>query len=402
MSFSRLATLANALLGLSIFVTLAHAEVDYGGSIQIEQRYFLQDALYPNQTRTQLSASISPELSTSVGDNAVLSFKPFARIDQRDDERSHADIRELILAYYFERVEIRAGVGKVFWGQTESLHLVDIINQTDFIESVDAEEKLGQPMLDIRYLSDFGTLTTYIMPYFREMTFPGIDGRLRGPLLVDHDVASYESDDEQNNLDWAVRWQHTLGNWEVGLAYFDGTSRLPDLEVIQVFEGQAPRLAPRYNLLTQASIDLLYVYDAWLLKLEAIQGEKLNETFSAAVAGFEYTLVDFFETGYNVGVLMEYQYDERDDNPLITGQDDLMVGARLQFNDFNGSEILFGFVQDLQESSSYSAVVEGSTRINQNWRLEVNGYFFSSDAPQDPVSLFRRDDHISFNLEYFF
>ena len=99
---------------------------------------------------------------------------------------------------------------------------------------------------------------------------------------------------------------------------------------------------------------------------------------------------------------MEYQYDERDENPLITGQNDLMLGARLQLNDFASSEILFAFVQDMDESASYSGVIEGSTRISQNWRLEVNAYLFSSDEPSDPVYQFRRDDHVTINFEYYF
>ena len=32
-----------------------------------------------------------------------------------------------------------------FWPQTESAHLVDVINQTDFLEGLDREKKLGQP-----------------------------------------------------------------------------------------------------------------------------------------------------------------------------------------------------------------------------------------------------------------
>jgi hypothetical protein len=396
--------LVGSCLGALLCMThsLAHARIEYGGSVAIEQRFFLQDPLYLEQTKSQMSLALSPEISTNLGDNGLLTFKPFARVDQRDDERSKVDIREFMLAYYFDSIEVHAGIGKVFWGQTESLHLVDIINQTDFIESIDSEEKLGQAMLEIRFLSDFGTLSAFALPHFREMTFPGLDGRLRGPLAVDHDFVSYESEDEDTHLDWALRWQHSIGSWEVGLGYFDGTSRLPELSVVQNPDTQEFVISPRYNLLTQASIDLLYVYDAWLFKLEAINGDTLNEQFNAAVAGFEYTLGDFYQTGYDLGVLMEYQYDERDENPLITGQNDLMLGARLQLNDFASSEILFAFVQDMDESASYSGVIEGSTRISQNWRLEVNAYLFSSDEPSDPVYQFRRDDHVTINFEYYF
>ncbi len=380
--------------------TQVQAEVSYGGSVSFEQRYFLEDPLYLGQTNSQASIAMSPEFETFVGDG-MLTFKPFARLDQRDDERTHADIREFMYAHYFDNWEVRAGIGKVFWGQTESLHLVDIINQTDLVESIDFEDKLGQPMLDVRYLLDTGAISFYVLPYFRERTFPGMDGRLRAPLPVDVDRAFFESEDEESNLDYAVRWQQTLGNLELGLSYFDGTNRLPQMALI-TDERDAAVLVPIYNQLKQYSIDALYVYNSLLLKLEALQGEELEQEFAAYVAGFEYTMVDAFNSGYDLGLLMEHQYDEREGQAFIFGQNDLMVGARLQFNDFAGSEILFGFIQDLDDSGSYSAVLEGSKRLNQNWRMEVNGYFFSSDEINNASYTIRRDDHIGITLEYFF
>ncbi len=389
----------------SVFSTHASADITYSGSASLQQRYFFQDALYPFQTQSQLSIALAPQLETSVGENGVFTFSPFARIDQRDAERSHADIREAMYAAYFDKFEVRAGIGKVFWGQTESLHLVDIINQTDLVESIDTEDKLGQPMLDIRYLLDSGYISVYVLPYFRERTFSGVEGRLRAPFPMDTDFVQYESDDEETNVDYAVRWQQSIGSLELGVSYFDGTDRVPDVffrpEEDAVVSMQTS-LASFYPQLQQASIDALYVANGWLFKLEALSAKRLEEEYSAYVAGFEYTLVDIFSSGYDLGILMEHQFDERENNPAVFGQNDLMLGARFLMNDFSGTEFLFGFVQDLDESDSYSAFIEGSTRFSQNWRLEVNGYFFSSDTPNDPTYAIRRDDHLSIQLEYFF
>ena len=380
--------------------TSTQAEMQYGGSIAVEQRIFLEDSLYFQQNTSQASVVLAPEFETYIGEG-LLTMKPFARIDQRDSERTHADIREFMYTHYFDNWEVRAGIGKVFWGQTESLHLVDVINQTDFVESIDSEDKLGQPMLDVSYLLDTGAISFYVLPYFRERTFAGEDGRLRAPLPIDADAALYESDDEQNNIDYALRWQQSIGDLELGLAYFDGTSRLPVIVTDASIENGV-RLLPQYNQLQQISIDALYVVNSLLIKLEAIQGKTLDEEFNAYVAGFEYTVVDFYETGVDLGLLLEHQFDERENQAFILGQNDLMLGARFQLNDFAGSELLVGFVRDLDYSGTYSAYIEGSTRLNQNWRLAVNGYFFSSDTDTQPSYLIRRDDHITLNVEYFF
>jgi hypothetical protein len=81
----------------------------------------------------------------------------------------------------------------VFWGVTESSHLVDIINQSDFVENIDTEDKLGQPMVSLRWLPEWGTLDLFLMPLHRERTFQGLAGRPRLPLPIDQDNPVYES-----------------------------------------------------------------------------------------------------------------------------------------------------------------------------------------------------------------
>jgi hypothetical protein len=295
---------------------------------------------------------------------------------------------------------LRTGIGKVFWGQTESLHLVDVINQTDAIEAIDGEDKLGQPMVNLSLIKDWGTTSIFILPYFRERTFPGIDGRLRPELAIDTDNPIYESDDEQSNVDFALRWQHSIGDWEVGLSYFDGTSREPDFNL--VLEGEEASLRPYYPQMQQVGLDVLAIVDAWLLKFEGISRDVNGDNFFAAVGGFEYTSVGVFDSRYDIGWLVEYQYDERDDTSFIISQNDLMFGSRFVFNDTAGTEILMGFVQDLDESGSLSAFVEASSRINDNWRWSFDAWFFTSDVPTDPVYAIRRDDFAQLSLEYYF
>jgi hypothetical protein len=389
------------LLVLPAVAFFADAEIEYTGNAGVEQLYFLQDPLHEDQRRSQISLYFEPEIYTEWNDGYdSLVFKPFYRIDQVDTERTHGDIRELVWLHVGEEWELRTGIGKVFWGQTESLHLVDVINQTDAIEAIDGEDKLGQPMVNLSLIKDWGTTSIFILPYFRERTFPGIDGRLRPELAIDTDNPIYESDDEQSNVDFALRWQHSIGDWEVGLSYFDGTSREPDFNL--VLEGEEASLRPYYPQMQQVGLDVLAIVDAWLLKFEGISRDVNGDNFFAAVGGFEYTSVGVFDSRYDIGWLVEYQYDERDDTSFIISQNDLMFGSRFVFNDTAGTEILMGFVQDLDESGSLSAFVEASSRINDNWRWSFDAWFFTSDVPTDPVYAIRRDDFAQLSLEYYF
>jgi hypothetical protein len=391
------------LISLIAFIpTIVFAEIEYSGSAAVEQRYFFQDALYPQQERANLSVYFAPELYTSLNDgNDSLLFKGFYRLDQQDPERTHGDIRELKWIHSGEEWEIQTGISKVFWGQTESLHLVDIINQTDGVEAIDGEDKLGQPMVAFSLFKDWGNTTVFVLPYFRERTFSGDDGRLRPPLAVDTNNPLYESEDEEKNLDWAIRWQHTLGDWEVGLSYFDGTSREPDF-VLTTNELLEPNLRPFYPQIQQAGIDVLALMGGWTIKFEGIQRKVMEQDFTAFVGGFEYSFVGLFNSVYNVNWLMEYQYDDREDLTNVVAQNDLMLGSRLVFNDIDGTQILAGVVQDLDYSNVRSGFIEASSRINDHWKWRLDAWLFSSDEPADPSYLVRRDDYVQLSVEYYF
>lgn len=399
--FSRLCLVAAA--GLSAYgVHAVDYEID--GSAGIEQRYFLQDPAYANQVRSQGSVFFQPQvyMEWNDGDDS-LTFQPFVRFDQEDSERTHGDIRELMWVHVTDNLEFKTGIGKVFWGQTESLHLVDIINQTDSVEALDGEDKLGQPMVSMSYETEWGTFSSFVLPFFRERTFAGADGRLRPPFAIDVDNPIYESSNEDSNIDFALRWQHSIEDWEVGLSYFSGTTREPELT--PVFDDSGLQLTghrPFYAQINQAGLDVLKVEGAWLWKLETIFREGQSQDFFAAVAGTEYTFVGVLGSNYDIGMLVEYQYDEREDNFFVTGQNDLMLGTRVVLNDIDGTEWLVGIVQDLEDTDTRSGFVEASSRMGDSWRWSVNAYFFTADDPQEPLFFIRRDDHVTFSLEYFF
>lgn len=391
--------LAGMLLAAPLTQVLADTELT--GSLAIEQRWFLEDSPYDGVSNEQMSLYIEPEWywESDEGLDSLI-FKPYLRVDEQDSERTHADIRELMWLHVGDEWELRAGIGKVFWGQTESQHLVDVINQSDFVEAIDGEDKLGQPMVNVQWIKDWGTASVFVLPYFRERTFPGVEGRFRLPFEVAVDDALYESDRGQHHLDWAARWSHTLGDWEVGLSYFDGTSREPLL--LPELQKQELVLVPYYEQMQQFGVDTLAVVDSWLLKFEGIHRRSRSDNFTAITTGFEYTQVGVLDSVIDLGYLMEYQYDERGSEATSIGQNDLMLGARLVFNDINGTELLAGFVQDLDDNNSQSAFVEAFSRINDHWKWRLDGWFFTSNNTSDTLYLIRRDDYVQLSLEYYF
>lgn len=381
----------------------------------------------------------------------------FARKDGEDTSRTHGDVRELYYQEVGADFEFRFGLRHVFWGVTEARHLVDIVNQSDLVEDLDGESKLGQPMFNLALIPDWGTVELFLMPYQRARTFPGVDGRPRLPLRVDVSDAQYESLRGQAHLDAALRYRGSFGPLDIGLAWFDGTARdprilpcirrgadgefvkgspdgpscdilstivtpddpLPPLtDVLQALgivtsdeEGRAQAerevrdnlvLVPHYDRLRQISVDAQYVYESLALKLEALMREREDGRSSAAVAGFEYTIGDFRGTGADLGLLAEYLWDERTDFFTARYDDDLFVGSRLGLNDEAGTQVLGGVIVERRGLGNRTYAVEASRRLGDSWRASLEARVFS-DVPKDSIESFIADqDSYVLTLERFF
>ncbi len=403
---------AGLLLGtLSTFAIAAAPTIE--GEVALQSRFHPQEEARPQQSATDNSVSALAEVYWESEDrNHSFTFAPFGRAAIEAEARSHADIRELYWNGVFDDLEIRAGISKVFWGKTEILHLVDVINQDDNLENLDGEDKLGQPMLRISYRVPNGQLIGFVLPYFRERAYLDPSDRLSAPLKVDEDNPVYQSDDEESHIDWALRWQGYVGNLDFGLAHFSGTARDPQF-VPNNFT-QPTRLLPVYPLLDQTSMDAQLTLGSWLLKLEALYRDTavltptatgpafVDDSYSAATGGFEYTLYGVFESDADLGLLAEYLWDERGKDADTPFQNDLFVGGRLALNDMAGTAILGGAVVDLDNDSLFLNL-EATARLNGSTAVGIQARLFSHIDPADSTFYaIRNDDYIELEITRYF
>lgn len=374
---------------------------EWSGFVSVEHQGFFQPPLYAGQHRSYFSVAAQPEYYHRIeGTKDSFTFVPFARADRHDPERSHVDIRELTWIKVAEDYEWRLGIRKVFWGVTESQHLVDIVNQTDLVENIDTEDKLGQPMINLALIRDWGTLSAFVLPGFRERTFPGIEGRLRTNPRVDTDQPSYESAREQRHVDYALRWSNSISGWDIGLSQFYGTSRDPRL--LPGLDGNGlPVLVPRYDLIRQTGLDVQYTAGNWLWKLEAIRRSGQGPTYRAATGGLEYTFTGIFNTAMDLGVIAEYLYDDRGSAAPSPFQDDVMTGLRLAVNDAPSSEVLMGVINDRRRAARFFNL-EASRRIGGHYKLSLEARAFAGAPATDPTYFWRRDDYLQLELARYF
>ena len=381
------------LLAVGVLLIPLSAQADLSGNLALEWRAFIRSPAVAEQTSQQFSMSGQAEWYRAWDeDKQRFIFTPFARVDSADSARTHADIRELSYLRIGEQHEWRIGIRKVYWGVTESQHLVDIINQTDLVEDPDGEEKLGQPMINLALLGGWGSVDAFILPGFRERTFPGAQGRLRAADLVDNSRSTYDVANRRAHTDLAVRWAKSGGTVDAGLSYFYGTSREPRFNAAFDNAGQ-PLLIPHYDFIKQWGVDLQTVQGAALWKAEGISRSGQGVTYWASTTGVEYTLSDWLHSGKDVGLIAEYLYDNRGDAALTPFQDDVMLGLRVGFNDAASSEALIGVIADRgNQARVYS--LETSRRVGEYWKWSLKARWFADIPANDLLYGSSRDDFV--------
>ena len=391
-----------AILFGALSMSSAHGgDMDISGSVELQARGFWQNPQWVGQDDRALQGSVISTTEVrwyNEGGNVRAAFIPYLRWDATDDERNLADLREAYWAFEGDDYELLVGANTVFWGVTESVHLVDIINQTDFAGDIDGEDKLGQMMVSLMLQRDWGEITGFVMPAFRERTFAGVDGRFRPPLPVDTDNALYESSDEETHVDFALRYSHYIGDIDIGLNVFSGTSREP--RFVPAADGQS--LLSVYDQIDQLGVAVQYTKEAWLWKLEAIARDGVTHSFAAAVGGFEYTFYQVSESTIDVGLLLEYQYDGRNEfEPVTIADNDVFVGTRLAFNDVQDTAVLAGLSYDTDTGETFINI-EAERRFGDNWFAELRVRAFNGAAQVDATTWLQKDDYVQLSLARYF
>ena len=381
-----------------------HAEL-YGRA-DLETTGFAEPGAFAGQRRGGVSVALEPTLLAEWNDGAtVLTVTPFLRVDSADDARSHADIREFALDHVSGAWSATVGVDRVFWGRTEAVHLVDIVNQTDRVDNIDEETALGQPMLRVARLTDLGEVALFYLPYARARTLPGPEGRLRGAVPFATGRAEFEPAAGQWAPSVAARFSGVFGAVDLGLSAFHGVSRDPSF---RFDPGEAGgRLVPVYSRITQAGIDLQVTAGATLWKAEAIvrEGQRdlafERQSYAAVTGGLEHTLYGVLDSAADLGLILEGAYDSRGSRALSVFENDVILGARLTLNDVSDTAVLLTGSIDT-ETGAAGLRLEAERRLSPVLTAAIEAQAFLN-APATGLDASLADDSfVRLTLSYYF
>jgi len=199
----------------------------------------------------------------------------------------------------------------------------------------------------------------------------------------------------------ALRYAAVVGDWDIGLAQFHGTSREPRL-LAEVNGNGIVKLIPLYDIVDRSSIDVQATIEEWLWKFEGVYETARYGSFFAASAGLEYTFFGVVAEAGDLGVIAEFHYDGRDRSaPLTLFDDDLFLGARITLNDAADTSFLGGIIFD-PTSHAKAISMEAATRLSDNWKLEIELRLYEDLKSSELLYSIRRDDHVQVRFARYF
>ncbi|MDC8758953.1 hypothetical protein [Janthinobacterium fluminis] len=386
-----------ALLGLLACAAAAAQAQDVRGSVTGELRVFAEAPPFAAQRRH--GASVAAELEANWRwQGGALALRSYLRRDAADAAGSYADLREALWLREDGMWQWSAGVGMVYWGVSESNHLVDIVNQSDLVADPDGKAKLGQPMLRLSWRSrEIGRVDALILPYFRERRFGGAKSRLRlEPQVGEADGGAALAG--RWHPDAVVRWSKSAAGADLGAYVFRGISREPDLAPRRAGAGMAWQAS--YRPITQFGADFQIPQGGMLWKGEMLRRSGQGRTFSAFVLGGEYTVPA--ATG-ELGFLLEWSRDYRDASaPSTAFAKALFAGLRYRLGDLQDSDVLAGLLYD-KEGAARQWSIEANRRLGADWKLQLKARkFVTSGSTPYPLTIFGRESYFQLQLSRFF
>ena len=378
------------------------------GRLSIQGRWYPKTGAWSGQRPHGSGAVAEPRFYVEDVQGRSFTFAPFLRFDAGDEQRTHVDLREAYLLFFGEvrnqEWEVRLGVDRVFWGVTESRHLVNIVNQIDLVEHPYKEPTLGQPMAHFTLSGDWGAVEVFGMTCHRARTFPGRSGRLRFPLIVENERVAYETDAGRWHPELAARFSRSAGDMDVGVSVFDGVSRDP-LLLPGIDPGGGPVLIPHYERIRQFGLDAQLTAGPWLFKLEALgragarDRRGVEEDYVATTLGGEYMIYSVIGSAADLSVIGEWNYDGRGRNATNIFQNDLFLAARLAFNDVQSTEVLGSMMNDF-DTTTRVLTFELNRRISGRFSLHLEAIALLDVDAGDLSYASRRDSFLELHLIY--
>lgn len=368
--------------------------LDNRGNLEIQYSAFLEES---NQATWQTGSVVKfdTRLSQSLADDSIKGqLYVQADYQEHEPESYNLTFREAFVTWNpTARAQVKAGWYETFWGVTESVNVVDVLNQRDLSFGLTDKRKITQPGFSLS--ADYGRFNWegHVLSDFQARRFPDQGNRPALPVSVFSENAIYEQGSGFDHFEFATRGQVLLGPMETAVSVFRGYNREPTFvlqgESAQIGQlistGALPSdhsagLRPNYEVITHIGHEAVLFVGNSIMKSELVYRKSDNSDWWLAVVGGEYSLYSLFGSFSDLTFFVEYLLNTREEEIDPFFADDVFLGLRLNLNNPLSTTLEAGAFLDTQNSEQlYTAKV--SSRINSYAKFELSTVVFNTESP---------------------
>ncbi|WP_067515192.1 hypothetical protein [Endozoicomonas ascidiicola] len=330
----------------------------------------------------------------SITDNLDYEFRLYGQKGISDYNEGYFDPTIAKVTWSNSSFRYDVGYDLVYWGVTEGINIVNVINQRDQIRDYFLKQGLGQSMISASYLGDDINLETYILPKFEELNFGGTRRPWGLGVPVDGSQSTYESDKGKRHIDYAARISGMIGELEYGIIYFDGTYK----KSIYRLDESTGFLVPHYILGKTVGLDAQYISGSNIYKLEIAHFTPNSfKSYVSFAVGVERVLETSLNGSGESTVYFEYYYDTRQNDNSVAFQNDLFIAYKHSTYNAYDIETTIGGIVDV-EFGGLIGTFNMTGKISRNLKLEFELIYFNSIKTQDALFYSKHFDQASLTL----
>jgi len=382
-----------SLLFISGNICLAE-EIELGGDIS-HNLFYLSRQGELSQNITQYGLFLKKNFRGGKG-KVYLSFKG-GHDSIMEDSIEPVKLDEVYADIYLKNTDLRIGRQVVNWGTADGINPTNYINPREL--SLTETEPGGKPLacLKATYYGKKADMTGVIVFDFEPQEIPEELEIAIGQLIPGFGgfPSPAEIENTLENMEFALKVEKRIANWDTKLSYFHGWEDYPALW-IGLGSGFPPQLEAKsqyqqidkVGLATAGSLkkvglwsEIAYVTPREIEEMRnAFISFSMNKPYLQAVLGADYTFGKVYVEGqyiyYENGSLLS-PYNQYGAGEDITAGNYLMVQSSCEINQIHSLRL--GGIVNLQDSS-YTLMPQYTYAINEVTDLSLRGVLFLGEA----------------------
>jgi hypothetical protein len=370
--------------------------------VGIEGSYFYDDAFRASQENGQLSLLVNLNYQVWTKNQRLkLILKPYLRLTAFDKSRSHVDLREGYLLYSAKQWDAKVGFQNIASGYAQGFSVMNVINQTDDLEVPWAPVSLGQPLINVGYLTQSFALRAMVMPYFRQKKYPNFDSRINiFPLPINPN----DTEIEPHALNWAVKLSDKFldDKLETEVVYYQGLATTPYILPSNDFSS----LRLQYRTMNYLGVASQYVWKSLVMKAEYAHRWQNNQRYWGGMLGLEYPFANLGGSAIEMNIFAEYFYDSWRDSNHFPFSKVALLGNRIDFGDIQSTTLYMKMLL-LPTGDTFNRLfvnLEASRRIVNHWETKISWVtYVGKNIPiSEPLTVIQHVNNVTVTLNRFF